>query len=125
MPKEELELLKYFENIESQTEQIQCGVLCKEDKFFYIKQENSYDINDMTKIKLRNTIYETEKGKIKFLSYMIRSANFYYNLFQIYEFGSSDLKGKGYYRLIIPCASHTHNILFFNTDDSYFCGVRQ
>lgn len=37
MSKEELELLMYFENIESQTEQIQCGVLCKEDKFFYIK----------------------------------------------------------------------------------------
>lgn len=118
----------YFKNIESQTEQTQCGVLCKEDKFFYIKQENkeklnsSYDINDMTKIKLRNTIYETERGKIKFLSYMIRSADLCYNLFQIYEFGSSDLKGKGYYRLIIPCASHTHNIL---TDNSYFCGVRQ
>lgn len=131
MSKEELELLKYFENIESQTEQIQCGVLCKEDKFFYIKQENeeklnsSYDINDMTNIKLRNTIYETEKGKIKFLSYVIRSADICYNLFQIYEFGSSDLKGKGYYRLIIPCTSHTHNILFFNTDDSYFCNVGQ
>lgn len=66
MSKEELELLMYFENIESQTEQMQCGVLCKEDKFFYIKQKNSYDINNMTKIKLRNTIYETEKGKIKF-----------------------------------------------------------
>ena len=121
MSKEELELLKYFENIESQTEQIQCGVLCKEDKFFYIKQENEEKLNssyDIIKIKLRNTIYKTEKGKIKFLSYMIRSANFYYNLFQIYEFGSSDLKGKGYYRLIIPCTSHTHNI-------SYFCGVRQ
>lgn len=121
MSKEELELLKYFENIESQTEQIQCGVLCKEDKFFYIKQENEEKLNssyDIIKIKLKNTIYKTEKGKIKFLSYMIRSANFYYNLFQIYEFGSSDLKGKGYYRLIIPCTSHTHNI-------SYFCGVRQ
>lgn len=125
MSKEELELLMYFENIESQTGQIKCGVLYKEDKFFYIKQENSYDINNMTKIKLRNTIYETEKGKIKFLSYVIRSADICYNLFQIYEFGSSDLKGKGYYRLIIPCTSHTHNILFFNTDDSYFCNVGQ
>lgn len=131
MSKEELELLKYFENIESQTEQIQCGVLCKEDKFFYIKQENeeklnsSYDINDMIKIELRNTIYKTEKGKIKFLSYVIRSADIRYNLFRIHEFGSSDLKGKGYYRLIIPCTSHTHNIPFFSTDDSYFCGVRK
>ena len=63
MSKEELELLKYFENIESQTEQIQCGVLCKEDKFFYIKQENEEKLNssyDIIKIKLRNTIYKTE-----------------------------------------------------------------
>ena len=131
MSKEELELLKYFENIESQTEQIQCGVLCKEDKFFYIKQENkeklnsSYDINDMTKIKLRNTIYETEREKIKFLSYMIRSADLCYNLFQIYEFGSSDLKGKGYYRLIIPHLNYRHNILLFDKKDVNFYSTRQ
>ena len=39
MSKEELELLKYFENTESKTEQIQCDVLRKEGKVFYIKQE--------------------------------------------------------------------------------------
>lgn len=84
----------------------------KKVRFFYIKQENkeklnsSYDINDMIKIKLRNNIYETERGKIKFLSYMIKSADLRYNLFQIYEFGSSDLKGKWYYRLIIPHLNH-------------------
>ena len=131
MSKEELELLMYFENIESQTEQTQCGVLCKEDKFFYIKQENkeklnsSYDINDMTKIKLRNTIYETERGKIKFLSYMIRSADLCYNLFQIYKFGSSDLKGKGYYRLIIPHSNYRHNILLFDKKDVNSYSTRQ
>lgn len=126
-----MELLKYFENTESKTEQIQCDVLCKEGKVFYIKQENkeklnsSYDINDMIKIKLRNNIYETERGKIKFLSYMIKSADLRYNLFQIYEFGSSDLKGKGYYRLIIPHLNHHHNILLFDEKDMNFYSTRQ
>ncbi|MBP3220484.1 MAG: hypothetical protein J6M43_00400 [Neisseriaceae bacterium] len=115
--KEEQNLIEYFEKTLSCQSDTECNVLYRDnDNGLFIKQKKEEKKNNIEEISLRNPVYNTEKGEIKFLYYLINKTDYCSDLFRIYEFESFNFNGDGYYKLVMRCENHKHNFNFFEND---------